>query len=76
MIYSLFHLLVEYLSGEAAIIEDFKGKSPTEHIYPLNLFLKPLDLGDPRAFLALKRGILRTWRWLTQNMYSSSQYLL
>ena len=38
-----------------------RGRAPTPHYFPLNLFLPPIDLSDPYTFLALKRGIMRTF---------------
>lgn len=59
MIYCFFSLLVEYLGGESNIMSMLRGRAPTPHYFPLNLFLPPIDLSDPYTFLALKRGIMR-----------------
>ena len=59
VIYCFFNLLIEYLSSEGSILIMLRGRPPTPHFFPLNLFLRPLDLSDPRMFLMLKRGILQ-----------------
>ena len=59
VIYCFFSLLVEYLSGEGAILNMLRGRPPTPHIFPINLISAPMDPSDPYTFLALKRGILR-----------------
>lgn len=61
VIYCFFNLLVEYLSGEAAILAMLHGRPPTNHVFPLNLFLPPMDLSDPYTFLSVKRGIHRAY---------------
>lgn len=59
VIYCFFNLLVEYLSGEAAILAHTQEKEPIPHIIPFNYCFKPMDLGNPYTFLTLKRGILQ-----------------
>ena len=59
VIYCFFSLLVEYLSGEGAMLVHLRGRPPKPHLFPLNLILYPMDLSDPYTFLSLKRGILQ-----------------
>lgn len=59
VIYCFFSLLVEYLSGEGAMLVHLRGRPPKPHLFPLNLVLYPMDLSDPYTFLSLKRGILQ-----------------
>ena len=59
VIYCFFSLLVEYLSGERAMLTYLHGRPPMPHLFPLNLFFYPMDMSDPYTFRAIKRGILR-----------------
>lgn len=59
VIYCFFSLLVEYLSGERAMLTYLHGRPPMPHLFPLNLFFYPMDMSDPYTFLAIKRGILQ-----------------
>jgi hypothetical protein len=56
-------LLLNYLSGERALIIMTHGREPVQHLWPLNHVLPPVDISDPHTFLAIKRGILQ-YAWL------------
>ena len=62
-IYTFFQLLINYLSGERALIVMTHGREPIQHLWPLNHLLAPVDISDPHSFLAIKRGILQ-YAWL------------
>ena len=62
-IYTFFQLLINYLSGERALIIMTHGREPIQHLWPLNHLLPPVDISDPHSFLAIKRGILQ-YAWL------------
>jgi hypothetical protein len=62
-IYTFFQLLINYLSGERALIIMTHGREPVHHLWPLNHFLPRVDISDPHTFLAIKRGILQ-YAWL------------
>ena len=72
VIYCFFGLLVEYLSGENEIVNMLRERPPTPHVFPLNLFLPPMDLSDPYTFLWVKRGVQRALEFLSQNMSISN----
>ncbi|RIA99579.1 organic solute transporter Ostalpha-domain-containing protein [Glomus cerebriforme] len=59
VIYCFFNLLVNYLGGERSLLILLHGRPPTPHLFPVNIFIKEIDIGDPYAFLFLKRGILQ-----------------
>ncbi|PWY98753.1 DUF300-domain-containing protein [Testicularia cyperi] len=59
VIYCFFNLLIEYLGGERSLIILLHGRTPQEHLFPVNLFLHDMDASDPYTFLALKRGVLQ-----------------
>ncbi|CAB4424399.1 unnamed protein product [Rhizophagus irregularis] len=59
VIYCFFNLLVNYLGGERSLLILLHGRPPTPHLFPVNIFIKDMDVGDPYAFLFLKRGILQ-----------------
>ncbi|PWN49784.1 DUF300-domain-containing protein [Violaceomyces palustris] len=59
VIYCFFNLLIEYLGGERSLIILLHGRRPTPHLFPVNLFMHPMDASDPYTFLALKRGVLQ-----------------
>ncbi|CAG8522239.1 6834_t:CDS:2 [Diversispora eburnea] len=59
VIYCFFNLLINYLGGERALLILLHGRSPTPHLFPVNIFVKDMDIGDPYMFLFLKRGILQ-----------------
>ncbi|CAG8650422.1 3090_t:CDS:2 [Racocetra fulgida] len=40
----------------AALLTLLHGRPPTSHLFPVNLFVKEMDVGDPYTFLFLKRG--------------------
>jgi hypothetical protein len=61
-IYTFFQLLINFIGGERALIILMYGRRPKKHLWPLHLFLNPVDISDPHTFLAIKRGILQyTW---------------
>jgi hypothetical protein len=62
-IYTFFHLLINYLQGERALIVMTHGRAPVSHLWPLNHVLHKVDISDPHTFLAIKRGILQ-YAWL------------
>ncbi|CAG8559183.1 5316_t:CDS:2, partial [Funneliformis mosseae] len=59
VIYCFFNLLVNYLDGERSLLILLHGRPPTPHLFPINIFVKDMDIGDPYAFLFVKRGILQ-----------------
>ena len=59
VIYCFFNLLVNYLGGERSLLILLHGRPPTPHLFPVNIFVKEMDIGDPYAFLFVKRGILQ-----------------
>ncbi|QBZ56579.1 hypothetical protein PoMZ_01488 [Pyricularia oryzae] len=62
-IYTFFQLLINYLSGERALIIMTHGREPVEHLWPMNYVMSRVDISDPYSFLAIKRGILQ-YAWL------------
>lgn len=62
-IYAFFQLLINYMSGERALIILTHGRAPVQHLWPLNHVLPKVDISDPYTFLAIKRGILQ-YAWL------------
>lgn len=63
VIYCFFHLLLEYLGGERSLLILLHGRPPIIPVFPINLFVRELDVSDPHTFLFLKRGILRVSRF-------------
>ncbi|CAJ0883492.1 15355_t:CDS:2, partial [Entrophospora sp. SA101] len=59
VIYCFFNLLVNCLGGERSLLILLHGRPPTPHLFPVNFFLRDIDIGDPYAFLFIKRGILQ-----------------
>jgi hypothetical protein len=55
--------LINYLSGERALIIMTHGREPVHHLWPVNHVLPRVDISDPHTFLAVKRGILQ-YAWL------------
>jgi len=62
-IYTFFQLLINYLSGERALIIMTHGREPVPHVWPMDHVLPRVDISDPYTFLAIKRGILQ-YAWL------------
>ncbi|KAI3549595.1 hypothetical protein CSPX01_02246 [Colletotrichum filicis] len=62
-IYTFFQLLINYLSGERALIIMTHGREPVSHLWPMHHVLPRVDISDPHTFLAIKRGILQ-YAWL------------
>ena len=59
VIYTFFQLLITYLGGERSLLIILHGRPPIPHPFPVNLFLRPMDVSDPWVLLNLKRGVLR-----------------
>ncbi|ORY27455.1 organic solute transporter Ostalpha-domain-containing protein [Naematelia encephala] len=59
VIYTFFQLLITYLGGERSLLIILHGRPPIPHPFPVNLFLKPMDVSDPWTLLNLKRGVLQ-----------------
>jgi hypothetical protein len=55
--------LINYVSGERALIIMTHGREPVHHLWPVNHVLPRVDISDPHTFLAIKRGILQ-YAWL------------
>jgi hypothetical protein len=68
--------LITYLGGERSLLIMLHGREPTPHPWPVNKFLKPLDLSDPFSFLFIKRGILRTSDGYMLNASAAKPFLL
>ncbi|KAJ5899260.1 hypothetical protein N7495_004004 [Penicillium taxi] len=62
-IFTFFQLLINFLSGERALIIMAHGRPPVSHAWPMNHFLPKVDISDPYTFLTIKRGILQ-YAWL------------
>lgn len=63
VIYTFFSLLTDMLGGAKSIIITTSGRPPVQHPGFVKFILLPLDISDPRTFLAIKRGILQ-YVWL------------
>ncbi|EIW66624.1 hypothetical protein TREMEDRAFT_34766 [Tremella mesenterica DSM 1558] len=59
VIYTFFQLLITYLGGERSLLIILHGRQPIPHPFPVNLFLRPMDVSDPWTLLNLKRGVLQ-----------------
>ncbi|QPG76775.1 hypothetical protein FOA43_004169 [Brettanomyces nanus] len=59
VIYTFYKLLVLMLGGERTIIRNAQSKSPTSHFFPARLFLRKIDISDPKSFLMIKSCILQ-----------------
>ncbi|KAF9353254.1 hypothetical protein BGX26_008979 [Mortierella sp. AD094] len=59
VIYCFFTLLVSYLGGERSLLIMLHGRPYTKHLFPVSLYYKEIDVGDPYSFLFIKRGILQ-----------------
>ncbi|ORZ26781.1 organic solute transporter Ostalpha-domain-containing protein [Lobosporangium transversale] len=59
VIYCFFGLLVSYLGGERSLLLMLHGRPYTKHLFPVCLWHKEIDVGDPYSFLFIKRGILQ-----------------
>lgn len=59
VIYCFFGLLVSYLGGERSLLNMLHGRPYTKHLFPVNLWYREIDVGDPYSFLFIKRGILQ-----------------
>ncbi|KAF9273825.1 hypothetical protein BGZ68_001173, partial [Mortierella alpina] len=59
VIYCFFSLLVSYLGGERALLIMLHGRPYTKHLFPIRLWYREMDVGDPYSFLFIKRGILQ-----------------
>ncbi|KNE62911.1 hypothetical protein AMAG_08089 [Allomyces macrogynus ATCC 38327] len=56
VIYVFFNLLVEYLGGERELAYTLRGRLATPHTFPVSLFSRGWDVGNPKVFLSMKRG--------------------
>lgn len=63
VIYTFFSLLTDMLGGAKSIVIMTSGRPPVQHPGFVKWILSPLDILDPRTFLAIKRGILQ-YVWL------------
>lgn len=63
VIYTFFLLLCDLLGGAKSIVIMTSGRPPVQHPGLVRFLLPPLDISDPRTFLAIKRGILQ-YVWL------------
>ncbi|ORZ26642.1 organic solute transporter Ostalpha-domain-containing protein [Lobosporangium transversale] len=59
VIYCFFSLLVYYLGGERSLLLMLHGRPYTKHLWPVSLWSRDVDVGDPYTFLFIKRGILQ-----------------
>ncbi|WVR03846.1 hypothetical protein IAU60_000843 [Kwoniella sp. DSM 27419] len=59
VIYTFLQLLITYLGGERSLLILLHGRPPIPHPFPVNLFLRPMDVSDPWSLLNLKRGVLQ-----------------
>ncbi|KAI7823020.1 organic solute transporter Ostalpha-domain-containing protein [Gamsiella multidivaricata] len=59
VIYCFFGLLVSYLGGERSLLIMLHGRPYTKHVFPVSLWYREIDVGDPYSFLFIKRGILQ-----------------
>lgn len=59
VIYTFLQLLITYLGGERSLLIILHGRPPIPHPFPINIFLRPMDVSDPWTLLNLKRGVLR-----------------
>ncbi|KND97659.2 hypothetical protein QG37_06058 [Candidozyma auris] len=63
VIYTFFSLLTDMLGGAKSIVIMTSGRPPVDHPGFMKWIFPPLDISDPRTFLAIKRGILQ-YVWL------------
>lgn len=68
VIYTFYKLLVLMLGGERKIILMTIGQPPTSHPFPNSLFLKKINISDPKHFLTIKRCILQ-YVWVKPLLY-------
>ncbi|OCF34718.1 hypothetical protein I316_03761 [Kwoniella heveanensis BCC8398] len=59
VIYTFLQLLITYLGGERSLLILLHGRPPIPHPFPVNLFVRPMDVSDPWSLLNLKRGVLQ-----------------
>ncbi|RKP05420.1 organic solute transporter Ostalpha-domain-containing protein [Thamnocephalis sphaerospora] len=59
VVYCFFNLLVTYLGGERELLNKLHARPPVEYIWPVRLWAREMDAGDPYTFLSIKRGILQ-----------------
>lgn len=68
VIYTFYKLLVLMLGGERRIILMTVDKPATSHPFPNSLFLKKVNISDPKHFLTIKRCILQ-YVWVKPLLY-------
>ncbi|TID14459.1 hypothetical protein CANINC_004747 [Pichia inconspicua] len=68
VIYTFYKLLVLMLGGERRIISMTVNKPLTSHPFPNSLFLKKINISDPKHFLTIKRCILQ-YVWMKPLLY-------
>jgi hypothetical protein len=56
-----YSLSPSFSGGERSLIITLHGRPPHPHPRPIRWILPPMDASDPFTFLALKRGILRSY---------------
>lgn len=59
VIYAFLQLLITYLGGERELLLRLRGRPLIPHLFPVNIFLSPMDPSDPWTLLNLKRGVLQ-----------------
>lgn len=59
VIYTFFNLCINYLGGERNLLLLMEGKAAIHYVWPLNYFLSPMNISNPKTLLSLRRGILQ-----------------
>jgi hypothetical protein len=58
-VYCFFNLLVVYLDGERGVLTLLYDRPTVHYLWPVSMWQKDMDIGDPYTFLRIKRGILQ-----------------
>ncbi|RKP12974.1 organic solute transporter Ostalpha-domain-containing protein [Piptocephalis cylindrospora] len=58
VIYCFFNLLITYLGGEREMLISMHKRPPVPYVFPVSMWQRYMDPGDPYTFLKLKRGVL------------------
>ena len=58
-VYCFFDLLIAFLGGERAVLIMLYSRPPIPYLFPVSLWQKKMDLGDPYTFLRIKRGVMQ-----------------